>query len=86
MTNTIDAVTMAEGLAELREQGARITVRAAAYLADGDQEAADALDCAAGAVRALADAIETGREVGAALVASTRAYERVMTVLAARRA
>jgi hypothetical protein len=85
MNHTIDDVTMAEGLAELREQGAQIAGRAAAYRADGDHEAADALDGATDAVRALADAIETGREVGAALVASTRAYEHVMAVLAARR-
>ncbi|WP_067459285.1 hypothetical protein [Actinomadura macra] len=83
----VDAVTMTEGLAEMRAKSARFAERGAGYRAAGDIEAAEACEGAAEADATLADAIESGKsgkDVEAAMVNATRAYWCVADVLAAR--
>lgn len=93
MNHTIDAATLAEGLAEMRAERARLAELAETSRTAGDREAGDAYDGAAGGVTALVDAIEgsrfeggwiSGEGVGAALANSTRAYRHLTDVLAAR--
>ncbi|MUN38995.1 hypothetical protein [Actinomadura litoris] len=84
MTHTIDAATLAEGLAEMRATANQYAEEARGYRAAADRETADALDDVASSLAALADAIEGRVNVGQAMANSTRAYERMLAILDAQ--